>query len=87
MTVMYEMRFTGSQKMALVDALLELLLIPHATQLFVDCSKDPPVETNVTELVRLVQYAKPIAVATSPEPLTSAPASRPLMIDSKARKQ
>jgi hypothetical protein len=86
MTVMYEMRFTSSQKMALVDALLELLLIPHATQLFVDCSKAPPVETNVTELLRLVQDAKAIAVSTSPEPLTSAPGSRPL-IDSKARKQ
>jgi hypothetical protein len=54
------MELTGSQKIALVDALLELLIQPRATQTFIDCSKSPAVETTVTDLLQLVQGSKPI---------------------------
>jgi hypothetical protein len=53
----YTLRVTSSQKLALVDALLELLTSTSATQRFIDCSVDPPVETNVTELLRIVTDA------------------------------
>jgi hypothetical protein len=50
----YMMQLSSSQKLALVDALLELIRIPGTTQTFVDCSKTPAVETSVTDLLKLV---------------------------------
>jgi hypothetical protein len=58
MSVTFTMELTGSQKLALVDALLELIRIPDTTQKFVDCSRTPAVETTVTELLELVAEAK-----------------------------
>lgn len=56
--IVYPIELTGSQKLALVDALLELVRTPGTTQTFVDCSKSPAVETTVTELLRLVTQTK-----------------------------
>jgi hypothetical protein len=53
----YTLRVTSSQKLALVDALLALLANPRASQTFVDCSVNPAIETNVTELLRIVTEA------------------------------
>jgi hypothetical protein len=61
MSVVYTMQLTGSQKMAFVDALLELIRTPGTTQTFVDCSKTPSVETSVTDLLKLVTEAKATA--------------------------
>ena len=68
----YTLRVTSSQKLALVDALLELLTTPNATQLFIDCSVDPPVETNVTELLRIVTDApiEPVPEVDKPKART-----------------
>jgi hypothetical protein len=56
--ITFTMELTSSQKLALVDALLELIRLPGSTQTFVDCSKTPPVETTVTDLIRLVTDSK-----------------------------
>jgi hypothetical protein len=56
--VIYTMQLTSSQKMAFVDALLELIRTPGTIQKFVDCSKSPAVETSVTDLLKLVTEAK-----------------------------
>lgn len=58
MSVTYTIQLTGSQKMAFVDALLELIRTPGTTQTFVDCSHATPVETSVTDLLKLVTEAK-----------------------------
>jgi hypothetical protein len=67
MAVVFTMQLTGSQKMAFVDALLELIRTPGTTQTFIDCSKTPSVETTVTELLRLVTDAKVTGPARIPE--------------------
>lgn len=58
MSVTFTVELTGSQKLALVDALLELIRTPGTTHTFIDCSRTPSVETNLTELLRLVTNAK-----------------------------
>lgn len=46
-------RLTNSQRMALLDALLEHMRCPHATASFINCSLDPPHETTYQELILL----------------------------------
>lgn len=48
------MRMTRSQQMALVDILCEHMVNPEATQIFTNCSVDPPTDTTTPELLRLV---------------------------------
>jgi len=49
---------TLSQKMALTEALVEHLQCPTSSQVFIDCSSDPAVETRMTDLIRVVTEAR-----------------------------
>jgi hypothetical protein len=73
MTGKYTLRITSSQKLALVDALLVILASPRAPQTFVDCSVNPAVETNVTELLRIVTDApfEPVPEVDKPKARTA----------------
>ncbi len=58
MTGKFTMELTMSQKMALTDALVEHIRCPNSTEVFVDCSQEPAIETSIGELIRLVTDAK-----------------------------
>ncbi len=46
-------RLTNSQRMAVLDALLEHMRCPHSTQSFINCSTAPPTETTLGDLLLL----------------------------------
>lgn len=54
----FTIELTMSQKMALTDALVEHIRCPNSTEVFVNCSETPPIETSIGELIRLVTDAK-----------------------------
>ena len=70
----FAIELTMSQKMALTDALVEHIRCPGSTEVFVNCSEEPAIETTIGELIRVVTEAKYIP----------APAEIP---DTKARRQ
>jgi hypothetical protein len=68
MTGKFTIELTMSQKMALTDALVEHIRCPNSTEVFVNCSEQPPIETSIGELIRLVTDARYIpAPAEIPE--------------------
>jgi hypothetical protein len=54
----YILELTQSQKMALTDALIEHVRCPNSTEVFINMSEQPPVETSMGELIRLITDAK-----------------------------
>lgn len=46
-------RLTNSQRMALLDALLEHLRCPDHTECFINCSTAPPTETTLGDILLL----------------------------------
>jgi hypothetical protein len=68
MTGKFTIELTMSQKMALTDALVEHIRCPNSTEVFVNCSEQPPIETSIGELIRLVTDARYVpAPAEIPE--------------------
>jgi hypothetical protein len=49
---------TNSQKMALIDVLCEQMRSTSATEVFIDCSEHPAIETTIGDLLRLVTEAE-----------------------------
>jgi hypothetical protein len=73
MTGKFTLELTLSEKMALTDALVEHIRCPNSTEVFVNCSEAPPVETTIGELIRLVTDAKYVpAPEEIPDPKTRA---------------
>jgi hypothetical protein len=54
----FVLELTPSQKMALTDALLEHIGYKGSTEVFVNCSEEPAVETSIGELIRIITDAR-----------------------------
>jgi hypothetical protein len=54
----FTLELTPSQKMALTDALVEHIRCHGSTEVFVNCSESPAVETSIGELIRIVTDAR-----------------------------
>ncbi len=50
-------RMPNSQRMALIDCLIELMRRIDTPEVFIDCSQSPPVETRPGDLIRLLSEA------------------------------
>lgn len=53
----FMLELTPSQKMAFTDALLEHIRCPGSTEVYINCSEQPAIETTIGELIRLVTEA------------------------------
>lgn len=53
------LKITNSQRMAMLDELISAIETLGADYTFVDCSTDPPTETTLGDLLKLVDGAKP----------------------------